>query len=494
MLVHTGSVLSVDACCHPAPTVTDPLGIGWKAIVAGLPQRTSVGRLIDRAVAVLIDRIAGLVDCLQLAPAAQFARETAQYSGAATTRSPGLASPANVVGVFVDRAVAVIVQAIAQLLARLPDGRRADNPRVVGAHKLAVSHALSDSDTTCLPETSDVVDLAVAVVIAAIADLDCRRSTHGVAPQLLAVSGADEFTSPPALADADDAGISESGHVVDHPAAVVVEPVADLHVGLSGRDVADEGCTLAHQDSLTSTATRPDVARLACPGNLVHLFVAVIVDLIATLFGGQDRVPGGVPLPILSADLKAVATCPDAPRAVGAIVGDPLVAGLARVAALRPQLLLIGLPIAVAIDTVALLDGRGHLALTVRPVALLTSAAPRSADALAERVRATGVARPRERPTEIALVADPVAVVIAAVACLGLGLVRRHTLERTARADPSPARTSAGLAGLAEATHLMVRLIDHAIAVVINPIARFWRRVRGRRVERTLEASIAACA
>ena len=161
-------------------------------------------------------------------------------------------------GPLVDAAVAVLVPAITHL----------------GRQRAALAAGVAQI----------VIDHAVAVVVLAVAGLH-HGIRAGITHQIAAVTDEHAVGAEPRLAG--DAALADAGHrLVDLTVAVVVQAVADL---VAGRDLrlTDEGPGLTAQPAPGADAGRVALARIADAGDaLVYEPVAVLIDAV-TLLGAR---------------------------------------------------------------------------------------------------------------------------------------------------------------------------------------------------------------
>src|SRR5262249_12142646 len=133
---------------------------------------------------------------------------------------------------------------------------------VVAADVDRVRLALADADAARHAQHREaLVDLAVAVVVDAVAaELGRRRvAGHGVALERQEVAGADQLAAALASADADAARLRPLLEaLVDLAVAVVVDAVAaQLHLaGRAGRGVADQRLAIAGADEGAAALAR----------------------------------------------------------------------------------------------------------------------------------------------------------------------------------------------------------------------------------------------
>ena len=500
------------------------------AAVAGVALQ--VEALVDAAIAVLVDAVAGLDPAVAHAALAavggvpvavdEALRAARQDAGAALTRGDALVEGADVVAAaavrwvalkvetLVGAAVAVLVLAVAGLVAARRAGILAaipgvavqvDEARVAGRHRAqpraadalgaggragsAAGAAVSEIGV----EIEALVGGVIAVVVQPVADLDA--AVRGHAPRLAAVLGPAVDVLEVAQAGPDRAGaVHARGRRVGQAAGVV-----------AGAAVVD---------------VRGEI------GILVGVAVAVVVDGVAGLAAAQRGHAGvlaairGVTVLVGQAGEAGAqrAGAVDA-EGGGAWEGAGVIAGTAACGIGGEVEVLVHPPIAVVVAPVALL-GRGHAAhlaavvgiavqieaavLTGHPRAAAVGAGGDRAGPLAAHVAGAAVGR---IGVEIHVLVDlPVAVVVAPIAAKVVGgdaragvlaavLGRAVEVEEAVptgahRADARDAVT-AGVGGPARrvARSAVVwiggevdALVDGTVAVVVEAVADLGRVVR----------------
>ncbi len=300
---------------------------------------------VDRAVARVVRAVANLgrarVDAR--ARVVAVARQAGRARG---HRHAGVAVTVTVVvAAFVDRAVARVVFAVADLEGELLAHvglRRADRGETV-CRADARAGRLADA-RACRARVTQVVariDERVAVVVHAIAEfggggIDARVAVVAVAREALRARGDGHAAVAIAV-------LVVVAAFVDDTVAGVVDSVADLDDVLAGL-VAHDGVAVHGADDLAVLAgvrVRPVAGRAERREVFVDLPVAVVVRAVA----GLGDVHG-----VLVGALRARTVCLARPGSVGTQVGVGPVAGLAN----REGL--IGLAVAVVVQAVAGLD------------------------------------------------------------------------------------------------------------------------------------------
>ncbi len=317
-LADTRAEAPVDAGLRPGPTQAHALRSG-QAGVAGLLERGVVPRLVDIAVAVVVESVAGLdqaVSGLGRATRAPIGVTLDHAFGAAGTgaNEAGLAEAKPVVS----HAVAVIIQAIAGL------GGGAD-----------LLHALGVTPERIL------ADLDSGLAFAAI------RSPRG--PVIT-------WALHPGGAGADEAGRGVG--LVDLAVAVIVRAVAGFGLGsgaLGPNAVQPAGQALDHAIPADAGVTRvtgnPDAEDV-----FVDVAIAVIVEAIAGLGDGGDLTHAGAEAPIFAGAIPPPALSdPHRIRGVG-------VAGLGDRQAVHEVDVAIAVVVGVVADFVLGLDGDEEIA------------------------------------------------------------------------------------------------------------------------------------
>ena len=510
-------VVAVDAC-DQVVFVDQAIAV-VVVVVAGLDDGGGTGHSVagERAA-----RVGGITGCGAGAAAGADARE----ADAATTGP---------LGVFVGAAVAVIVEAIADLG---PSGTSNSGALggAGGAGCAADLHATAEADAlaraadraTVAPEGA-IVHGAITVVVEAVADLGASSAgRHGADRRAGLVRGvADLHTG--ALADAratlaDVAAVGPEGAVIDGTVAVVVDAIAGLGlrrlVGDTGVGARDAGGEALRADAGSAGVAGDAAARVA----IVDGAVAVVVEAIAELGGEREHLADAAREAADRAGLNAGAADAHARgrgHAVVAGAGDRsagrifvgaavavVVEAIAALEARRPQRLadnaaggadggslradalltggaerarlgvsVVYRAVAVVIDAVAELGReRKHLAHAAAEVARVAALHAAAADANAGRCRNTVVAGAGDRIAKVILVTKAVAIVVEAVADLFVWQQKRQALESRRGADRGALGTDAELAGGAERAAFRVVVVDEAVAVVVEPIAELLIR------------------
>ncbi len=487
------------------------------ALHAGLAlaaQRRAVGVLVVlHAVAVVVLAVALLGDGVRLALAddrAEHALVGARLADAfaLTTRVAdvhggrrvGVRAARDGVGAdasgLVHAAVAVVVDAVADLGAG-PDSAHADALPVLCALRHALLarqvRAVAGVDAGVVDWIAGgardaVVDHAVAVVVEAVADLGRRRHiAEAVEHARCALYGPGRALPHVRAADLPDL---RQIAVVDAAVAVVVDAVAALGGGSVGADAGPALGARARQRSVVTRRCQAPVARAgaACgrvPAEVLeHAVAARQVPAAVLTRGGRVR----------EGDLvgRAVAVVVDAVTHLGlrvdaALADDGAVHASRHSGGARRRIeaagladaegRLVHLTVAVVVDPVADLGARTDEADA------LTAALLRALFALAVHavIEVGGLTRGHTQDGRDAVVDDAVAVVVDAVADLGLRAVRARAeaAAREARAGLTHRLTREGARRGARAVHggeSAARdghdaLVDDAVAVVVAAVA-----------------------
>ena len=202
----------------------------------GCASGADVEVLIGEPVAVVVDVVATLVG----GPSWRRIACRVAKGGAAHRAGPRAGAVAVDAGraeieTLIDEAIAVIVDGIAGLFARRAGPRAADRATVQRADEVAVAGAGADADATRLAEVEPLVDFAVAVFIGIVTGLLARDARLGRA-LCSAVGAAFDTTRLRARAHTDGAFAAQVEDLVDEAAAVVVDVVAALDAaGDAGR-------------------------------------------------------------------------------------------------------------------------------------------------------------------------------------------------------------------------------------------------------------------
>jgi hypothetical protein len=337
-----------------------------------------------------------------------------------------------------------------------------------------------------------LVDVPVAGVVGAVARLDARRARLDVALQarVTGVQGAraaDHDAAALAGADADGARLPLARHLVDAPVAVLVDVVADVGVRRQVEAVADEaaGLEVAHRPPAEVTADPGPPRTGLRDEDVVDLAVAVVVEPVAALGHRLARTfalapagaVGGARLP---ARATLAAPGPVRRRAVA----------FARGAGVAPAVeALVDAAVAVGVAAAARLGGgrdRAEARAVERPLPVDADAPAIPAGADRRRAR-TGHA---QRSALGRLVEDAIAVVVGVVAgllarqslveALGEGAVPADALAHPA--DPAQRRVFRAVVAVPGQGEAVDALVDDAIAVVVDAVARLAGRYAGRGV------------
>src|SRR5262249_28787406 len=288
-----------------------------------------------------------------------------------------------------------------------------------------------------------LVDLAVAVVVDAVAHLGRGRAA---AHALQAAVHAEDLALL-AVADVRAARLAHAGDVVvDDAVAVVVEAVA--HLGRPARAAGADEAELAHARQRPRRAhARAHVARRAGAGHVVvDLPVAVVVEPVADL-GGRVDLAAALRRPLDAHDLALLA-----------LAGADRPARRAHV-----DRIVVDEPVAVVVEPVALLVG-GRRAAPAHEHAVDARLGARTALA---HVRAARLAHADRH-----VVDHPVAVVVEPVAHLGAGVDGAHA-HRHAHATGQDAELARAHVRRAARAHVVQALVDEPVAVVVLAVAHF---------------------
>jgi hypothetical protein len=320
---------------------------------------------INIAIAIVVDAVADLLFRLSseafgvLAIFASFDARTAR-GGA------GLGE------IFVDETVAIVVFSIADLRQRL-DGADTRSPKAIDTFLLAsVAKGLTSSFFAVLAGCAAAfIDLTIAIVIQGISAklaFTGELFAHAATPLPVGAALETRFADPNALCTSGAAvtwarfaiitGAIEA--VVDLPITVVVFAVADLRLGFRRGTLAPLAiCALLYTFATGRLAVTTDV--------FVNLSITVIVDPVTSLGGGENlAVTGGLPTTV-EAFLGACFTSANALGSCGACVtGARLSIRTETVATF------IDLAVAVVIDVVTADFGNRLACATRRPCACAT--------------------------------------------------------------------------------------------------------------------------
>ncbi len=406
--------------------------------------------LVGLAVAVVVDGVAALRGGLAgNADAAHGARGIAVELGRPRAGADPHAADVPDAEAVVGRAIAVIVQAVAGLGAARAGRRVADRLAVLVADPRARSFAHTQAGGARLAEVEVLVRVAVTVVVDAITDLDVRRAGLGGAGHPaggIAGERPDRTTGP--LAERADRAHGEV--LVDVAIAVVVRVVADLDAGLPGDRVAGHVSAVRRAQGLAAAHTG---AHAVCAGVahgiiLVDVAVAVVVQTVAGLRGHLAIAPD---LALAELDPDAVLGAAPTRLAVHAVGHDHDGATLA-VAAAAAGLRLTAAAAGLRLTARAAAAARAALADVATGEALAATAAGLRLTAAAAGLRLTAAAARAATPAGADVAARERLAALAALAT-GLSLTAAAAatgLRLTARA----AGAAAGLRLAAAATGL----------------------------------------
>src|SRR5262249_34439077 len=184
---------------------------------------------------------------------------------------------------LVDAAIAVVVDAVADLRGRLAVARAHQCAALAAERTLAADARLTRGARAAATRVA-LVDLPVAVVILEVARFRCRSARCDVARRAGAVAATDLRSGTLACADSDRARRAQvDERLVGRAVTVVVQAVTGLDHGRA-RLYADEGAALTVTDPRVADAGKTGGARAAATRiALVSLAVAIVVDAVAAL-------------------------------------------------------------------------------------------------------------------------------------------------------------------------------------------------------------------
>ncbi len=421
-------------------------GRRWRnvALARGIGRRLTAGA-VDGAVAIVVDAITGFGARIDRSDADD-GTILALFGAEGTRIDIRCAARARCIGrVVVDDAVAIVVDAIARF------GARIDGPNAHQHTVLTLLHAIfagPDVGLSALrPNASGVVvDHAIAIVIDAITrfwlgiDSPDTHQTTGLALVCPVRTGARIGRSAlPA---------HSSRRIVNDSIAIVVLTIAGFGLRIDGPD-ANQVARLALNRSEAARKRIVRTARNACPLRLiVHCAVTVVVNPV-TRFHGRIGSSDARHLPILALDRSERAGCRSTLSALRAFAADIVVDGA----------------IAIVIDGIACLRLRvaGSHALQ------------RSRDALdhahhaGRRIRLTT----RDTASLRRIVDHAIAIVIDAVADFHARIDITHTHDLGGLALRHAECTWSNVARSARSATIRGRVIDRAIAIIVQTITRF---------------------
>ena len=364
-----GGVTGAGVADQP-PLLAHPRPVGQAGADPCLAGVSGALEVVHAAIAVVIDGVADLVARQHLTFARAEARAVlaahigARAAGAdaggalcARVALPTLArfALAATHGQVVQLAVAIVIGAVADLHTRSHLAHAGgEAPLLAGLRaRPAAAHVLRLLGTlVAVPDQRLVgvvlINQSVAVLVDAVAGLDPGVAAHGVADEPAAAEVADPLPLPLARTDAVRAGCAEPLEVVDAPVAVVVEPVATFRRGLACAGAAHHGAVEQVADCVSRRRADPQ-AHLALDTQTWD----VVHHPIAVVVYAVADLRHGVARRCAADQLSAVHVAHTQPTGrAGAHPGLALLARLHEV---------VHAVVAVVIDAVAGLVGRHHL-------------------------------------------------------------------------------------------------------------------------------------
>ena len=480
---------------------------GAHAVPAGVAGVADGGELlIGAAIAVVVEAVAALGHGAGVVTGPEGAAGAPLGAGGALAHvgSTGLGGAVHAAAALVHHPVAVVVHVITDLLAG-GDARAVPEDAVhAGLHAHGAGPGVAAAGLSgAVLAAAALVHRAVAVLVeAAVAGLHPRLPRGGAAGELGAVGGiADEHAAHLAGAQAHGAGVAEGVEALVGPAVAVLvrAGTAQLRRGRA-RGHGAEGAVVAVAGQGAGVGAGPEAhgagvadVLAAAAHLLVHLAVAVVIEVVAGLHPHPEHLPVGAVGEGHAGQIVDACVADEATD-----LGQPLVAavgagaaaavgrrqgGVARHVELREA---GGADLIVGIVTQRQLAAVAGLALTHRQIAVAIGeareAAVRALAGLTDRLGpvpglAGGVARPAVQRVGVeveGLVGGAIAVVIGLVTGLddrltgggpaddaGPGLVTHGHAAAHAGAD-------AVLAGLVQ----QEGLVHPAIAVVVEAVAQ----------------------
>ena len=267
---------------HRGLISTDPEGperhglIGTVDHVACRNIHPAWADLVDLTIAVVVDLVAGLGDRLSRGGIAADATIGAHGGAGALTRANALvANRPHVRGVVVLLSIAVVVDPVAGFHGWLSRLGGADDLTVHTADLRAVLEAGTGADVACLAEAESFVGRAVAVVVQPVAELGVGLTGNGVASEQVAAALLRAVRHAFPLARG--AGLACARDVVDVTVEVVIESVTDFRLWTWAR------LKYASHALLREGHTRQERAVAGDVGVVVDQAVAVVVLPITEL-------------------------------------------------------------------------------------------------------------------------------------------------------------------------------------------------------------------
>jgi hypothetical protein len=374
---------------------------------------------------------------------------TNKGSAALASSDTDIAALAEVGEVFINLAVAVVVDTITTLrLGRERLGITLNACACCITDIDACVGASANADVAALTEGGEgFINATIAVVIDAIAAFDLGGARLDAALDASAIGITDVDACIGTSANANGAALTEGGEVfIDLAIAVVVKAITDFGGGLVILDALETAID-AGSRSCGADAKKTCVTGCATTGiAFIDLAIAVVVDAVTDLVGGL------VILDALEATTYAVActrrTDTRKPRVTGSAAAG---------------IVFVDLAIAVVIEAVADFGGGG----------IIADALKGTVDAVS-RTRSTDTRLPGvtcRATAGISFIDLAVAVVIEAITDLGGGVVIADALEVGIDALGCACCADPRLTGITASACTCDAIINQAVAIVVDAIA-----------------------
>jgi len=422
----------------------------WRWQSRSTRRATTRIAIVDGAVAIVVETVANLRRRLRRGYTLEHAILALVRPGTTNARHTRRAGSTTAGIVFVDRPIAVVIEAVANFVSRL---------LILIAYERAVhthpgSRRAYAQIARCArrPSTRIVfVGLSVAIVVETIASFGLGQHV------LIANDHAKRTGGRARCAHAEiarTAGLSAAGITfVDLTVAIVVFVIARLVGRLHGLNTNEPPILALVGPGRTYARQRRRAGSTALRVAFVDRTIAVIVDAVAAFGRGENR---------LRTCRRAVLAVEDTLRTRPELPWN-------GTCSTRPRISLVRRPIAIVVEAVADFRRTGRILCTNDPAIAAIRRTCRTDAQL------PGIAR--HRPARLALVRLSVAIVVLVVARLGRGHHVRSADEHSSGAIRRSGRANARLPRHTCAAASGIAFISRPIAVVIDSVANL---VRGR--------------
>jgi hypothetical protein len=518
---------------RPAGPPIVAIDVAAAAMVCGEVDVSLFEVLVRLAVAIVVDEVAHLLNTFSGGRVAhrvsvRVVGVAHPYAGAPAESLTGKAHRAQSLKSIVWRAIAVLIQAVAQLFLRLPKGAAMDPSLIAGGHSDGADARFARRAIYASPRVAVVVN-TIAVVVKPIADL-----AHG---QHLTLARAEDAAtailrtgSAPTIAQLSLVAVVTGPRqrlplcvLVDVPIAVVIGPIADLGPGLLKLDARHISVT-ARRDTRGAHSVRAGRAVLVAPRvAVVYLAIAVVVRTIAELgpwahlshagsiVTRSTRLPTTRAIPHVRGALRAVVAGPHNGIAVFVLVHHGITVVVDSIADLRDGVLhrhtdsalvgarrlpartdpglpggadlatggvpLVRLSVAVIVLAVAELLKGNYLTLAAFPESICAGSHPAHAAPDPFGSLLALIAGEGQRLALLVFIEVPITVVVDAVTDLVAGLFQACADELTVLVAARLA-LAADTRALGDTRHpcAHVSLVKFTVAIVVHAVALLWER------------------